>query len=260
MDRPDRPPLSGPARELPSTGEKVSGWGLGAVPSLISSPSTAFRRLAVDPQWLGAFLLFLVLVGIGAAIRLPQDIALGYEITETSMQKLGLGAEAIDQALARLPDPENIPPTEVASRVAQTVIIMGALGFLGVLVIWLIARLMGPQAGFRQAATVLWTAQLAAGLGYLLLAVAVRMADSVEVSLGPAALFPGLEWGSLPYLFLEIFNVFSLVTLYLLAVGSRWIFGVAKGTGWAIGGTYWAIVALVGFASQAGFSYLAGRL
>ena len=105
-----------------------------------------------------------------------------------------------------------------------------------------------------------WTAHLAAGLGYLVTALLVRAGDSVEVSLGPAALFPGLEWGSIPYLFLDLFNVFALCTLFLLAVGSRWVFGTSRNTGWVIGGVYWGFAAILNLGVGVLGALLSGRL
>jgi hypothetical protein len=202
----------------------------------------------------------IALIGLATWIRMPQDVVLQYETTERMMERMGADDATIDEALARIPDPDDMGAGDVARHVAPGVLAAAAFSFLGVLVFWLIARLAGPQPGFRHASAVFWTAHLAAVTGYLVLALLVRMTDSVEVALSPAALVPGLEWGSPLYAFLNIFDIFSVATLYLLATGARWTFPTSSGTGWIVGGIYWTLGSLLGFASQLAGSWAMGRL
>ncbi|MGQ0722089.1 MAG: YIP1 family protein [Candidatus Eiseniibacteriota bacterium] len=234
--------------------------GLAIVPMLFSSPSSAFRRLGEDPQWLGQFVLCTVLVLVATWIRMPQDLAYQYDVTEATIERMGVPEEDRAAALAGIPDPENLSQVQAALHIAMVTVTLAALGFLGALVLWVIAKLFGPQPSYRRALSTYWTANLAAGFGYLILAVVVRAADTIEVSLGPAALVPGLTWGSLPHLFLEVFAVFSLVTLWFLALGSRFVFGAPGGAGWAIGGTFWAVTSFVSLVVSAVGSWAAGRL
>jgi hypothetical protein len=239
--------------------QPVGGLGLSVVPLLLSSPSEAFRRLRVDPQWIGQMILMMLLIGVATWIRMPQDVVLQYDTTERMLERMGADESAIDEALARIPDPDALTGRDVAMHVLPGVLGAIAFSFVGVLVFWLIAKLAGLQPGFRHAAAVFWTAHLAAGLGYLALAALVRMTDSVEVALSPAALVPGLEWGSPAYAFLNIFDVFSVATLYLLATGARWTFGASSRTGWIVGGIYWTLGSLLGFVSQLFGSWAMGR-
>jgi hypothetical protein len=226
----------------------------------LSSPAEAFRRLGADPQWIGQFVLVVLLIGLASWIRMPQDVVLQYETTEKMMERMGADDATIDEALARMPDPEAVTGGDVAKHVGPGMLGAAAFSFLGVLVFWVIARLAGPQPSFRRASAVYWTASLAAVTGYLALALLVRLTDTVEVALSPAALFPGLEWGSVPYLLLNVFDVFSVATLYLLAIGARWAFPTSAGTGWVVGGIYWTLGSLLGFASQLAGSWAMGRL
>lgn len=244
----------------PPPSDGVGGKGLAVVPLLLSSPSEAFRRLGADPQWIAQFVLVVVLIGLASWIRMPQDVVLQYEATERMMERMGAEGEAIDEALAGMPDPDEISGGDILKHVVPGMLGATAFSFLGALVFWVIGRLAGPQPGFGHASAVFWTAHLAAATGYLLLAILVRMTDTVEVALSPAALVPGLEWGSPLFAFLNIFDVFSVATLYLLAIGARWTFPTSSGTGWIVGGVYWTLGSLLGFASQLAGSWAMGRL
>ncbi|HMB70174.1 MAG TPA: hypothetical protein VKU85_12715 [bacterium] len=237
----------------------VGGLGLSVVPLLLSSPSEAFRRLGADPKWIGQLIVMMLLIGVATWIRMPQDIVVQYETTEGMLERMGADDEAIDEALLRIPDPDELTGGDVAKHVLPAMLGVTAFSFLGVLAFWLIARVSGLQPGFHQAAAVYWTAHLAGGVGYLALAGLVRMTDSVEVALSPAALVPGLEWGSPVYAFLNIFDVFSVATLYLLATGARWTFGASSRMGWIVGGIYWTLGSVLGFASQLFGSWAMGR-
>jgi len=240
--------------------EPVGGKGLSVVPLLLSSPAQAFRRLRADPQWIAQMILMMLLIGFATWIRMPQDVVLQYDTTERMLERMGAEEEAVDQALSRIPDPDAMTGGDVAKHVLPGMLGATAFSFLGALVFWVIARLSGPQPGFRHVLAVFWTAHLAAAVGYLALALLVRATDSAEVALSPAALVPGLEWGSPAFAFLNIFDIFSVATLYLLASGARWTFGVSGGTGWVIGGIYWTLGSLLGFASQLAGSWAMGRL
>jgi hypothetical protein len=243
-----------------ASGAPVGAKGLAIVPLLFSSPAEAFRRLGADPQWLGQFLLFLVLVLAATWIRMPQDFAFQYEATQAAMDRMGVPEEDREEALARIPEPGEATTGQALLHVLPVTATLGGLGFLGALVLWVLAKLFGPQPGFRKGLSAYWTANLAGGFGYLIQAFVARASDTVEVSLGPAALVPGLEWGSLPHLILEVFGLFSLVTLWFLVLAARHVFGAAGGTGWAIGGTFWGITSLVALAVSAFGSWVSGRL
>jgi hypothetical protein len=246
--------------EASPAGAPVAAKGLGVVPLLLTSPAEAFRRLGADPQWIGPFVLYLVLALAATWIRMPQDLVYQYEVAEQMFERLGMSGEEMDEALAAMPDPESLTPGRAALHVAPAAAVLALFGFLGALVYWVLARLLGPQPTFRRALSAYWTANLAAGFGYLVLAIVVRLSDTIEVSLGPAALIPGLSWGSLPQLILDVFNVFSLVLLYFLAVGARWVFPAPKGTAWAIAGVSWGISAMVTLATEIFGSWASGRL
>jgi hypothetical protein len=238
----------------------VGGKGLSVLPLLVTSPTEAFRRLAVNPQWLGPFLLVACLIAAATWIRLPQDLMYAQEGTIRGMERLGLSDEDIDEALAQFPDVDNLTVGAAAIQVLQGLLGTIAFQFLAVLVLHWIARIGGAQPRFRETLAVYWTANVASAVGALVLGVLVRTQDTVEVYLSPAALFPGLAHASLPALFLDIFDLFSLITLWLLVTGVRVVLRCSDGAAWGIGGGFWALTSLVRFAMLAGFSWFSGTL
>lgn len=233
--------------------------GFGAVARLLTSPTQAFRSLAANPQWLGAFLLYVVIIGVATTLRMEQDLTMQYTTTETVMERMGLPDEDIDEALDSLPNPDNLSGGDRAKHLAPAVIVTALFGFLGALVYWLIGKVFGAQGRYGQALSVFWHANLAAALAYLVLAVMVRIADTVEVSIGLGAVVP-VEWGSAPHVLLEIINPFSIAMLFLLAVGTREVFRVAGNRSWNIAGTFWGLSVLVQVVFQLIGSWFSGNL
>lgn len=244
------------SREPP---EPVGGMGLAVLPQLLSSPAKAFERLRVDPRWPGTCLLVLAIVAAATWMRLPQDLLYAQEGVIAGMERFGASDEDIDEMLAGMPDPENLPPGTVVTQVLQGLAGWAALQFLAALVLHGIARLAGAEPRFRASLAVYWTAAVATAAGALLKAALVRAQDSVAVSLGPAAL-TGLDHRSLGFLFLEIFDLFAVLTLLLLVTGVRVVFGTSRGAAWGIGGGFWAIGSLLRFGMTAGFSWFSGTL
>jgi hypothetical protein len=228
----------------------VGGKGLGAVPILLSSPSEAFRRLGADPQWLGTFLLVALLIGLASWIQLPQTLEVSREQMEQGMERQGIDEEEITDTVDRFLNPTMI-------LVGGSLVAIFFLFLAGVM-LHVIVSLAGPRTTFRHSSAIYWTAGLAAGAGALLKAVLARTAGTIEVSLSPAALFPDLEFGSLPALFLEIFDLFSLLNLWLLVLGVQFVLRTSRGTGWVVGGGFWALLAFARFGIAA-VSSLAGR-
>jgi hypothetical protein len=241
-----------------ASSEPVSGKGLGVVPDLFQAPTRAFRRLASDPQWLGTAALVLVLFAVAAWIRLPVEIAYSREVAEASFDRFDVPEENREEALARMPDPDNLTMGQSVQPVATGLGVMVVVVILGVLVLWLIGRLAGASnASFRTSSAVLWTASVASGVGAIALGLLARASNTIEVSLAPGALFP---YNSLPGIFLDVFDVFSLVVLFLLAIGVREVFRTKPGTSWAIAGTYWILASMTAVAGRLFGAWISGAL
>ena len=221
----------------------VGGKGLAILPDLLASPSRAFRRLAADPQWIGIALFVLLLFGLAAWIRMPVEFAYQIEATEAAFERFDVPPAEREEALANMPDPDEVSFGRAAAHIATGLGFVLVILLAGVLVLQLIARIAGiPAATFRTSSAVLFTASIASGAGVLVMAVLSRASNSIEVSLGPGAFFP---YHSLPGIFLDLFDVSSVITLLLLVIGVREVFGTKSGTSWAIAGTYWLLSSMV---------------
>jgi hypothetical protein len=234
------PQSESPGGTAPPEPKPLAAGGLGVVPILLRSPSKAFRRLSQDPKWVGTFVLVILLGALAAWIQLPQTVEYSREQMQREMEKQGMEEEEIAGQVGFVTSPAFL----FASGVVGSAIFL----FLMAALLHVVIKLAGPSGTFRHSSAIFWTAALAPLAGALLKAVLVRSSGSVEVSLSPAALFPDLEFGSLPANFLEIFDLFSLLNLWLLVLGVRLVLGTSKGLAWGIGGGFWAVISLARFA------------
>jgi hypothetical protein len=226
---------------------RVRGKGLSLAAELVKSPVAAFRGVREDPEWLGPAALCLLLVLLGTWIPMPVVLRAEAEATRTIHEKLGLGREALAEALERIPDPEAIAFSDVAAR-----LLFAALGFVvtllvGVAVFHLLGRAFGTTASFRHTTALYLLAYVASAVGTLLKAVLMRAAGTIDVTLGPGALVPGLEVSSVAGRLLDLADVFSLLNLYLLAIGAGIVYRVGKGIAWGLAGSFWFLKAVLVF-------------
>ncbi len=234
-------PVNGPERL------RVRGKGLSLVAELVKSPAAAFRDLREDPEWLGPAVFCLVLVLLATWIPLPVVLRAEAEATRAIHEKLGLGREALAEALERIPDPEAIAFSDVAVR-----LLLSGLGFavtllVGIAVFHLLGRAFGMTASFRHGAALYSLAYVASAAGSLLKAVLMQAAGTIDVTLGPGALVPGLHVSSVAGRLLDLADVFSLLNLYLLAVGAGIVYRVGKGVAWGLAGSFWFLKAVLLF-------------
>ncbi len=251
-------PADSPGGGLPV--EPVTAGGLSVVPALFGSPSDAFRRLAADPKWIGTAGLLLVIMVLAIWVQLPQQLAMMEENMLASMEKFGLADEAIDEALAGLPDAENLAPGDIAQQLASGIFPVLFAVFLGGTLFHWIAKIAGATPRWKQSVSIFTLVYVVSALGALAKAGVARASDTMEVTLGPGILFPGLDHYSIPALLLDMFDVFSLLALFLLALGARVAFRVTPGASWGIAGTYWLLKSLFIFAFTAGTAWMMGAL
>lgn len=220
---------------------------LPAVPLAFGSPTRAFESIRDRGGWVGAFLVGLALLSGAFAIQLPQSLRYQTEVTQATMEKFDLPQADIDEALRRIPDPARLTTGEALQQVLVPVLFAIPMFFLAAFVFHLLARAFGAEPRLVQSLGIFAIAELANSVGALAKGVLVRAADSVEVTLGPGALVPGLEFDSTLGIFLDLFDVFSLVAAALLAIGTRVVLGVSPKTAWTIAGCFWTLRAVVVF-------------
>jgi hypothetical protein len=144
----------------------------------LTSPETAFRRLARHPKWLGACLLVLSLTVLSSIIRMPQELEWAEGAMVRGMQRLGLEGEELEEARRYIPDPENLTPREVLLQVLQTLGGAAVAFFLGALVFHGIRRSFGPGP-WRLSWAVYWTAGIASALGDVVRASLMRASGTI---------------------------------------------------------------------------------
>jgi hypothetical protein len=219
--------------------------GLGVIPDILLAPGRAFARLAARPRWVGPFAAALVLAALGGWLSLSAVLDYSAEAAEAMMTRMGAPEEARAEALARMPDADDRSAKVLLQNVGGAALLTGVFGLLGAGVLHLIARIAGRVPTFRQTLALFSGAFVVTGLGALVKGALIASAGSVEVTLGPGALFPDLAYHSLPAILLDLLDVFSLWNLALLTIGGAAVWGAARGTSLGICGTYWLLKAVV---------------
>jgi hypothetical protein len=196
----------------------------------------------------------------GFAIQLPQSLRYQREVSRSTMEKFDLPEEDIQEALGRIPKWDDLTAAGFAQQIALPVAFLIPTFFLGAVLFHLLAKAFGVEPRFILSLGIFALAQLASALGALLKGVLARASDSVEVSLSPAALVPGAGFESALGIFLDLFDVFSLLNGVLLGIGARVGYGVTPSTGWGIAAVYWIVKSLVVFLLRVMQSWFSGTL
>jgi hypothetical protein len=233
---------------------------LAALPLLLRSPASAFEFLRDRPGWIGALLLSLALYAMSYAIQLPQSLRYQREVTRSTMEKLDIPDDQVEEALRRIPEPGNISASDAAQQILLPVAFLLPIFFLGALTFHLLAKAFGAEPPFKLSLGIYSLAYVASAVGALVKGALARASDTVEVSLSPAAVVPGADFNSALGIFLDLFDVFSILNLVLLAVGAETAFRKPRQTAWSIAGSYWVLKSLVVFALRLSQSWFAGTL
>lgn len=237
-------PRTDPAAPAPPAGPDAGPWGFGILPGILWAPSAAFQRLAVRPAWLGPFLLVLVLHAAGAWMALPTVLEIQIDSTESMLDRLGVPEADREAALASLPDPDDRSAGVILKNVGSGVLGVAALGTVGALLIHLLARGLGHAGTFRMALALFWAAAIASGLGAFVKYGLMQAAGTMEVTLGPGALFPDLPYHSAPSILLDLLDIFSLWNLALLGIGASVMYRIPRGAAFTVAGIYWLFKAV----------------
>jgi hypothetical protein len=232
---------------------------LAAVPLLVRSPASAFELLRERPGWIGALLLSLVLLAVAFAVQLPQSLRYQREVTRSTMEKLNLPEAQSEEALRRIPEPGNLSLQEAAQQVLLPVVFLVPVFFLGAFAFHLLAKAFGAEPPFKLSLGIYSVAYVAPAFGALIKGLVARASDTIEVSLSPAALIPGGFHSALG-IFLDLFDVFALLNLALLASGAEIGFRKSRSLAWSIAGSYWILKSFVVFALRLSQSWFAGTL
>lgn len=222
----------------------ASAFGFANVLPLFTSPAIAFARLAEAPRraFVGPMILSALLIMVSAWVMLPQILDVSYDAAVAMMEKMNVPEDKLDEALAEIPS--EVTPTVLLQNVFSNVISVPFFILIGAGIIHLAARLAGGRTAFSAMLGMFSLAYVIWALGAVVRAGAVVAADSVEVTLGPGALLPGVEFLSPLGIFLDLFDVFSIWHLLVLVVGISVVTGVSRGTAWGVALVYWVLRSL----------------
>ncbi|MBZ0269148.1 YIP1 family protein [bacterium] len=219
--------------------------GLGYVVGAFSASARAFRDLAAAPRgaWIGPLILCSLLAMASSWIMLPEVLESSYTTSLTMMEKLGVPEAEMDEALERIPlEPDRgVMIQSVYSRLVLTPLFL----LLGAAFVHLVSRMFGSESRFGPTFGMYSVAAVVPAVGSVVQAAVVAASDTVEVTLGPGALLPDVDYFSPLGIFLDLFNVFSIWHLIVLVTGISVVTRVQRGTGWSVGLSYWVVVSLV---------------
>jgi len=247
---------------LPNREESLGALlgGIGAVPLLLSSPAAAFERLAERPRWLGLLMLCAASAGLSAWIALTPTLEAEAEIARKVVERFDLTPEQAEEVRSGLTDPAAPGAGEVAKRVGGAAVGTAVALLAGMMLFHGIVRMAGPAPALRRSASVFFLAAVAIAAGAVLRGVLVRLAGTIDVTLGPGALVPDLDPASVTAALLNVFDVFSVLHLWLLATGTGVALGATAGTAWAIAGAWWILKSLVVFSLMLFRVWISGNL
>jgi hypothetical protein len=221
--------------------------GLDAIGLLFSSPSAAFAKLRDRPRWIGLLLACTAAAAVAAWISLPQTLRAEAEILREVVERFDIPPDQAEEMLGSVPDPAEVGPAQLVQRVGGSALGTAVFLLIGLGAFHVVARVCGTQPSFRQSGAIFFLAAMAPAAGTLLGGVLMRLTDTVDVTLGPGVLWPGLDPVSVTASFLNVFDVFSVLNLWLLAKGTGVVLGAPPGTAWTIAGAWWILKSLVVF-------------
>jgi hypothetical protein len=266
MHSDDRP--TGSAPETAPAGAASSGpppdpvgaGGLSLVPTVLFSPTRAFRALREDPRWLGPALLVAGLILLATWIQLPQQLAMSEEMAVAMLEKMNAPDEAYEEALANIPDPDDPGVGATVRQVAYGLFPAILAILVGGTLFHLITKIAGLGSRFRLSLSLFSLVYVVSALGMVVKSLVVRATDTMEVTLGPGVLLPNLEFHSIPAIALDLFDLFAIWALILLALGTRVALRASSGAGWGVAVSYWVVKSAVVFSTRALSAWMAGAL
>ncbi|HMB69452.1 MAG TPA: YIP1 family protein [bacterium] len=225
----------------PEPSPRAPALGLEYLAPLFTSPGAAFRALSARPgrAWPGPVVVSAVLVTLAAWVMLPQLLEVSYESAAAMMEKFGTPQEEMDEALEAMPLEPN--GRVLATQVFPSLLTTPVLMLVGALVVFVGMRIMGARGPYALTFSMFSLAYVIWALGMLVRAGAVAAAGTIEVTFGPGALLPGVEYFSPLGIFLDLFDVFSIWHLFVLVTGISVVGGVSRGTAWGVGLAYWVL-------------------
>jgi hypothetical protein len=214
----------GPENEY--VGEEGMGFGE-RVLSVFIAPREVCRNLLARPEWVRAFIVAAVIMGLAAVLVIRENAA----FTREMMAQAGR-IQLTEEQLARM---SEVSTKSYVSRAVGGVFSAGVQMLLYSLVLLLCAKAMGGRERFRKIFSLVAYSSLIGSLGAVVMVAVVKLTGTfpVETSLGVLA---GGSYWSLTRIALSSFEIFWIWQLVFLMIGMSVTegFSTAKGVASAI--------------------------
>ena len=196
-------------------------WGI--IVKVFSAPKQAFEDFKPKPRILVLLIITMVVAAVVALGTAKYQALLQYELLKTSAV---IPQQILDQTR------QAASEVDLLKAIPGGAIVVVIVGLLVALVAWFIGGfLMGGKAKFKAA----WATTLLGGLimelGSLVRLPLIMAKESVYVSLGLAAFFPGKDFRSIFYSLLYYFDIFMVWAIIVTGIGYGIIFGLSRGKG-----------------------------
>ena len=187
-----------PTPDLPSLPVRIA--------QVFFSPGELFERLKAQPAWIGA-LVTLIVVSLIVQILFPEEL-----LRQLVIDQLGEEADQaqIDSAMRLAGTLRFVGPVVITPVVA---VLLAGL----VLLIWNL--ILGGQASFSQAMSVVTHTLFIPTLGGILTVPLMIAANDATIALGLHLAVPGLDEEGFLYRFLKGLNLFSIWGAIVMGIG-----------------------------------------
>jgi hypothetical protein len=222
---------------VPATSRSI--WAI--IGDIFFAPIKALEDFKLKPTWVVPLILSLILMAIAAGLPYKQNAMAQYDLLRTSTT---IPPAAIEQIRVQ---GENTGPL---MSVAGGVIVYAIISFVGALIAWFFGGfIFGKKTPYSH----VWAVWLLTGLipllGGVIRSVLIVLKNSINVSIGPAALLAGKDFTSFMYTVLYYADIFAIWGVIVAGLGYAAIFGLPRGKGLTISIVIWLLgtLTMVGF-------------
>jgi hypothetical protein len=218
----------------------TSIWSI--VGQVFTSPTKAFEAFRANPNWIVPLLLVVVMLGISSVMLAGYQAEMQYDMLKTG----SLPPAALEQMREAADNPNYVtaPIGGVVFLVIFSLIQAGIALFLGKVI-------FAGMASFKQVWGVSLLSTMIFQVGALVRIPLAFAKDTMLVSLGPTALWPGGDFTSFMYVVAFSLDIFMIWSLVVGGIGYGVIFGIGGTKGqiisWLLGILFICLGASVAF-------------
>jgi hypothetical protein len=222
---------------VPATSRSI--WAI--IGDIFFAPINALEDFKKKPTWVVPLIVCLILMVIAAGLPYKQNSIAQYDLLKTSTT---IPPAAIEEMRVQAQNPNPVWS-----------VIGGPIGFTVVsLICALLAWVFGSFIfGKKTLFSHVWAVALLTGiiptLGAAIRSVLIVVKNSINVSIGPAALMTGKDFTSFMYTVLYYADIFAIWGVIITGLGYAAIFGLSRGKGMTISIVIWilGVLVMVGF-------------